>query len=180
MADDKKLKWTTVQRKLGDLIPYPKNPRRMTEKQEVKLNESIIKFDLVEIPAINTDDMVIAGHQRIKLYSLIYPPETVIDVRLPNRKLTKKEFEEYNIRSNANTGEWDTGLLTAQWDRADLKEWGIDEELYTISDIKEIETFNTNVNFIIECANIKELDILKQRYGGQKIKYSDYIAKSQL
>jgi site-specific DNA-methyltransferase (adenine-specific) len=49
-------------RKVSDLIPY--NPRKLSEDKSEKLRESLEKYNL-EIPAINTNDVIIAGHQRV-------------------------------------------------------------------------------------------------------------------
>lgn len=119
-----KLKWTTQQRKVSELIPYEDNPRRLTPEQEQKLKESLEKFDLVEIPAINTDNTILAGHQRIKVLSLLGKNDEIIDVRLPNRKLTEDEVKEYVIRSNRNTGEWDFDILLEHFELDDLMNWG--------------------------------------------------------
>ena len=101
-----KLKWTTVTKRIGELIPYGKNPRRLTDKQYDDLKQSLIKFSLAEIPVIDFDNTIIAGHMRLKVLAEIESPDFEVDVRVPNRKLTEKEFQEYNIRSNKNTGEF--------------------------------------------------------------------------
>ena len=46
---------------------------------------------------------------------------------MPNKKLTKAEFKEYNIRSNKNTGEFDFDLLANNFEIDELLEWGFDE-----------------------------------------------------
>lgn len=134
-----KLKWHNEKRKVSDLIPFEKNPRKITEKQKDDLKASLEKFDLVEIPAINTDNKIIAGHQRVMTLHLLGRGKEKIDVRVPNRKLNKKEFEEYNIRSNKNVADWDWDILEEIG--ADmLKEIGFeDEELEKIlsTDIDE-------------------------------------------
>ena len=101
-----KLFWKNEKRKVDDLIPYERNPRQMTDKQKEDLQRSLQKFNLVEIPAINTDNKIIAGHQRLKILQILGRGKEVVDVRVPSRKLTPKEFEEYNLRSNKNLGEW--------------------------------------------------------------------------
>lgn len=122
------LKWSTQKRKVNDLIPYEHNPRTMSEKQVEDLTESLRKFGLVEIPAIDQDNVIIAGHQRLKILQLIGRGDEEIDVRVPNRKLTAEEFDEYNIRSNANLGQWNWDLLS-RFDVDQLKDWGFDEML---------------------------------------------------
>lgn len=123
------MKWTTQKRKISDLIPFEQNPRQMTDKQARDLRNSLEKFDLVEIPAINSDNTILAGHQRLKILSLLGRRDEEIDVRVPDRLLTDAEVREYNVRSNKNTAEWDWDML-ANFDELMLKEIGFsDKEL---------------------------------------------------
>lgn len=139
-----KLKWTTQQRKINDLVPFEQNPRTMTEEQVKKLKESLEEFDLVEIPAIDTDNKIVAGHQRLKVMQLLGRGEEVIDVRIPNRKLTATEFKRYLIRSNKNTGSWDYSLLATLSDIEELKELGFtDRELDNV-DFSELDDIDFN------------------------------------
>ncbi len=102
-----KLVWHTEKRKIDDLLPYSKNPRTISEKQMSDLKKSLKKFNLVEIPAIDTDGKIIAGHQRVKGLQLLGRGKEEIEVRVPNRKLTQEEYDRYLITSNAVTGDWD-------------------------------------------------------------------------
>jgi DNA modification methylase len=106
-----KLTWTTVQRKVNDLIPQEVNPRKITDKQMKDLTKSLKKYNLVEIPAVDLDGKILAGHQRIKALQLLGRGEEIIDVRIPNRKLTEDEAKQYLISSNALGGDWDLDLL---------------------------------------------------------------------
>jgi DNA modification methylase len=123
----KKLEWSTVQRKVNELIPFEQNPRKMTEEQVAQLTKSIEQFNLVELPAIDTDNILVAGHQRMKVMQLLGRGEETIDVRIPNRKLTAKEFKDYNVRSNKNTGMWDDELLAGLFDEQELRELGFND-----------------------------------------------------
>lgn len=51
----KPLTWHTEVRVVNELVPYEKNPRTLSDKQREDLEASITKFNLVEIPAINTE-----------------------------------------------------------------------------------------------------------------------------
>lgn len=106
-----KLEWHNEKRRVKDLIPFEKNPRKLTDSQAKELKKSIERFNLVEIPAINLDGKIVAGHQRLKIMSLLGREQEEIDVRVPNRPLTEEEFSEYCLRSNKNTGEWDLEAL---------------------------------------------------------------------
>ena len=121
-----KLEWNTEKRAVSELIPHSNNPRIMTAKQVNDLTKSLNRFNLVEIPAINTDNTILAGHQRLKIMQLLGRGDEVIDVRVPSRPLTKQEVDEYLIRSNKNTGDWDFEMLANVFEVPDLTDWGFD------------------------------------------------------
>jgi DNA modification methylase len=108
---DKKLHWHTVSKKVDDLVPQEVNPRTITRKQMEDLKKSLQKFNLAEIPAIDLNGRILAGHQRIKALQLLGRGGEEIDVRVPNRKLTEEESKQYLIGSNALGGDWDFELL---------------------------------------------------------------------
>ena len=120
------MKWHSEKRKIKDLIPYPQNPRQMTDKQNEDLKKSLEKFDLVEIPAIDTDNKIISGHQRLRILTQLGRGDEEIDVRVPDRKLTEEEFKEYLIRANKNTGQFDFDELANNFEVDDLKNYGFD------------------------------------------------------
>jgi len=115
-----KLNWTTVQKRVDDLIPQEVNPRTITDKQMSDIKKSLKKYNLVEIPAIERDGKILAGHQRIKALQLLGRGEELIDVRIPNRKLTKKESEQYLIASN-KLGQWLEEFRTLKWQEIGLE-----------------------------------------------------------
>lgn len=122
-----KLKFHNEKRKINDLIPYESNPRKLTEKQFDDLKKSLEKFDLAEIPVIDIDNKIVAGHQRLVVLKALGRGEEEIDVRIPSRKLTEEEFQEYLIRSNKNTGQWDWDMLGNVFDLEKLQDWGFDD-----------------------------------------------------
>ncbi len=121
------LSWKTERRKVSALIPYEKNPRRLTEAQAAQLSKSLSKFNLVEIPAVNTDGTIIAGHQRLATMKALGRGDEMVDVRVPSRKLSEAELKEYNLRSNKNTGEWDYGILAEAFGVDLLKDVGFSD-----------------------------------------------------
>jgi len=123
------IQWRTEKRRIGDLIEWEKNPRRLTEKQAEDLRNSIVKFGYVEEIVLNYDGKsMIGGHQRRRIMQLqlMLDPTTEIDVRLPDRELTPEEREELAIRLNRNSGEWDFDLLANEFDESKLIEWGFE------------------------------------------------------
>lgn len=134
-----KLEWHNEKRKISDLIPYESNPRQITEKQYSDLKKSVTKFNLAEIPAINLDNKICAGHQRLKAMSEVYGNDFEIDVRVPNRKLSEKEFKEYNVRSNKNTAGWEYDILANEFEIEELIEWGFEEKELDLDKLKDGE-----------------------------------------
>ena len=133
-----KLEWHTEKRKVSDLILFDGNPRQMSEKQADDLLKSLKKFNLVEIPVIDTENRVLAGNMRVTSLHVLGRENEEIEVRVPNRALTEKEAREYLLRSNKNTGSWDMDVLAnfdedmlidVGWDSVELdKIFGLDEK----------------------------------------------------
>lgn len=129
------IEWTTVKARVKDLIPFEYNPRVLTEDRKELLKKSLEKFNLAEIPAINTDNKIIAGHQRVKVLLELGRGDELIDVRIPNRRLTDKEFKEYNITSNVPTGFWDADILEEFFADINLDELGLNIDDIEIPEI---------------------------------------------
>lgn len=129
------LEWYTEKRKVSDLIPYEYNPRKRTPDRIQKLKESLERFNLVEIPVINLDNTIIAGHQRVFALYEIGRGNDIIDVRVPNRLLTEEEFKEYNVRSNIGIGEWDLDMLLEHFSEFNFDDLGLDLDFELPDDI---------------------------------------------
>jgi hypothetical protein len=131
-----KLEWTTVQRKVNDLLALEINPRKITEAKRQHLIKSLGKFNLADIPVINADNTIISGHQRIKALQILERGEELIDVRFPNRQLTEKELKEYMLIANTHAGEWDFDLFNDNF--ADIDMEMINLEIPTFEEIEDI------------------------------------------
>lgn len=151
-----KLIWRTESRKVGDLIPHSQNPRKLTGIQKDFLRESLEKFGLVEIPAINTDNTLLAGHQRSAIILALYGKDYEIDVRIPSRQLEESEVKEYIIRSNKNTGSWDNDILKEYFSEDELEQFG-----FTVDEVINIVVF--------EYAELPDIDIEGFQY--EDVKY---------
>lgn len=131
------INFITEKRKLSELVPAGYNPRKLSEKAYKDIEKSLSKFGLAEIPVINTDGILIAGHQRVQILANLKGTDYEIDVRVPTRKLTDKECREYNIRSNKNVGEWDFTKLEHEFKTEDLLEWGFDDVDFNFGEVIE-------------------------------------------
>src|SRR3989344_8470461 len=103
----RKLEWRTERRKVKDLIQYKKNPRVLSPVQLEGLKRSLKKFNMAELPCINTDGTLVAGNQRVLALSLLGRDEDEIEVRVPNRPLSDKEFRDYLLTSNRSGADRD-------------------------------------------------------------------------
>lgn len=151
-----KLTWTTVQRKVKDLLPFKENPRKISAEQVADLKKSLSKFGLVEIPAIDSDNKIIAGHQRLATLHLLGRGDEIIDCRIPNRKLTESEYKQYLIISNKVHGEWDEDLLSKYFDADLLLDSGFNDEEITDLFSDDLNTEDDNFDIDEEVKKIKK------------------------
>ena len=137
MSKPKKLAWKNVKVRLGDLIEWDKNPRRLTSKQADDLRDSMKRFDYVEPIVVDHDlTSIIGGHERkrIMIQRMLLESDTMIDARAPNRPLTLEEREELAIRLNQNRGEWDFDALANNFETGKLFEWGFEPKEFGMED----------------------------------------------
>ncbi len=123
--------WHTEQRYVKELLPFKHNPRKMSQKQIEDLTKSLKKFNIVEIPAIDTDNKIISGHQRCAVLQLMGRGDELIDVRVPSRPLTEAEYKGYMVTANKVQGNWDEELLSEYFETDLLLDSGFDKEEIT-------------------------------------------------
>jgi site-specific DNA-methyltransferase (adenine-specific) len=127
----------------------------MSPRQVEDLKKSLTKFNLVEIPVVDRDNKVIAGHQRLMVLKLLGREAEKIEVRVPSRKLTKTEYEQYLLTSNRVHGDWDWERLAADFDIDTLLTSGFDDtDLSHLFDDLDVEDDEFNVD--------KELEKIKK------------------
>lgn len=120
--------WQTVPVRLGDLKPWPRNPRQIKGKQAKRLAESFDEFGQVETIAIGPDGEVYNGHQRLAVLMQKHGPDYVLEARQAERSLTEREREKLTVYLHKGAaGEWDWDLLADGFEVGDLLEWGFEE-----------------------------------------------------
>lgn len=129
MSKRKPIIWRTERRRVGDLIEWDRNPRLLTDREAEELDRSLETFGYVDVVVVNTDGSLIGGHMRKRrmLELGMISAEDDIDVRVPSRKLNRKEAEQLAIRLNKNTGSWDLDRLKTEFDIDDLLDWGFEK-----------------------------------------------------
>lgn len=130
------IKWNLETRKLKDLKPHPKNPRKLSKHDAKHLQASIDKFGLIDKPIITHEGMIIGGHQRIAVLKKSKAKE--VECWVPDQELDEKDIDELCIRLNRVNGEFDFDILANEFDIPDLIEWGFaNEELIGFDEIEE-------------------------------------------
>lgn len=125
---DNGLTWTNEQRRLGDLLDWPQNPRQIRKDEAGRLADSLDKFGQVQTIAIDPDNEIVDGHQRKNVWGALarYGPDFLVDVRVASRHLTERERQQLAVYLHKGAaGEWDFDTL-ANWDVEieDLTDWG--------------------------------------------------------
>lgn len=121
--------WTVKRVRLGELKPWQRNPRRMSEEHARRLLDSWEEFGQVQTIAVSPDLEVYDGHQRLSALLSAYGPDYEVVVLQSSRDLTDDERRRLVIMLHAGTmGEWDWEEL-ATWDIDLLTESGFDREL---------------------------------------------------
>ena len=116
-----------IMRNISELLPAEYNPRKLSEKQEKDIRQSLEKFGMAEPAIVNMNEyrknIIIGGHQRIKVMEKLgHKKVPVIEVNLD-----LEDEKELNIRLNKNTGEWDYQILGDFFDKDLILDWGFEE-----------------------------------------------------
>lgn len=151
-----KLQWRNERRRVKDLLPFKHNPRSLSEKQRQDLINSIQKFGLVEIPVVGLDNKILAGHQRVAVLQLLGRGEELIDVRVPTRPLTAKEYKTYLLTSNRVHGDWDYSILAEHFDIDTMLVSGFDDSDLSVAFADSLETDEDNFDMDVEVKKIKK------------------------
>ena len=165
--------------KISKVKGNPSNPRIIKNDKFKKLVTSIKEFpEMLKLRPIVVDEdmMVLGGNMRLKASKEAGLKEVWIDI---DEGLTEEQKKEFIVKDNVGFGEWEWDMLANEWDSVHLAEWGLDvwqnEDDFT--DIEEITNFNEDVNFIIKCENLKQLEELKDKIKitSNKTNYNKFI-----
>ena len=131
-----------IYKKVGDLIPYEKNPRNNTKAVKY-VAKSIEEFGFKVPLVIDRDNVVVCGHTRLmatKQLGIEEVPCIVAD------DLTDEQIKAFRLADNkvAEQSEWDIGLLNEELDdilNVDMSDFGFD--IFSMDDLEEMEGYNS-------------------------------------
>lgn len=114
-----KMKTITVQ--LDKLKEYENNPRR-NDKAVGAVLASIKKFGFINPIIVNADNVILAGHTRLKALKEDGAKEAQV-IRLSH--MTEQEEKAFRIADNrvADFASWDGDLLEAEMEEIDADDW---------------------------------------------------------
>lgn len=118
--------WSLKAIPIKDLVENPKNPRFISKEQNRLLTEIIDDFGLIDKPIVNLDNLLIGGHQRLKILKKM--KIKTVECWVPDRLLTPEEIDRLCIALNLNQGFFDYEMLANNFDVTDLLSWGFTED----------------------------------------------------
>jgi hypothetical protein len=182
--------------KISKVKGNPSNPRIIkndkfkTLKHSIRTMPGYMKLRPV---IVDEDMMVLGGNMRLKASIDLGKKEIWTDmftqadcddmnkIAIEEERETKTYLEYCDaiiIKDNVSSGEWEWDILANDWDSVLLNEYGLDvwENQDDVEDIEEVIDFSEDVNFIIKCENLKELEELKDKLKltGTKTSYSKF------
>ena len=131
-----------IYKKVGDLIPYEKNPRKNTKAVKY-VAKSIEEFGFKQPIIIDRDNVVVCGHTRLKASEQLGIEEVPCIVA---DDLTDEQIKAFRLADNkvSEQAEWDIGLLNEELDdilNVDMGDFGFD--MFSIDDLEEMEGYNS-------------------------------------
>lgn len=149
-----------VSKALSELIPYEKNPRKISDEAVNAVAESIQEFGFKNPILIDKDNVIIAGHTR-RLASLKLGLERVPCVVCDD--LTPQQIKALRLADNKTNelADWDIGELDLEL--ADLLDMDMERFGFDIDeDVEEKEAKSVGLNeqwqIIIDCDSESDME----------------------
>lgn len=129
-------------RKVSELIPYEKNPRKNDKAVDIVAN-SIKEFGFKVPIVVDINDVIITGHTRLKAAKKLGIEEVPVIVA---SDLTENQVNAYRLADNktGEAAEWDFDLLMEELDfitpELDMADFGFDLFHYEPTDSEETDS----------------------------------------
>ena len=121
---------------IRDLIPHPRNPRKISQEDLNRLCDSIRQngywqhrpMAVEPVPDRPGKYYILDGNQRKKALGRLKRYEVPAMIYT---ELTDEERDDIILRSNINNGEWDVPMLQAEFEQVDFEQIGLEFEMPT-------------------------------------------------
>lgn len=136
---------------LSNIKVNPNNPRAIKDGKFNKLLESLREFPemMKERPMVLVTDtdgklMPLGGNMRLRALKELKYTEISDDWVSIVDNWTDEQKRQFIVKDNLSYGEWDWDLLTSEYDKEELIEWGMD--LYEFEGIEDLEEKEEKTN----------------------------------
>lgn len=175
----------------GQLNGLPKNPRFFRdyryEAMKRSINESPEMLELRELivfPYQKGRYIVVCGNLRLRACKELGYKE--LPCKILDKGTDAKKLREYATKDNVNFGENDIDVMTSEWDKSELIDWGVEfapdkpvdgfkDRFNSITDETAIYPLVPKFDekhelFIIQSGNEVDSNWLRERLGMQRMK----------
>ena len=175
----------------GQLQGLPKNPRFFRDYRYIAMKKSIEESpemlelrELIVFPYSEGRYVVVCGNLRLRACKELGYKELPCKILSPDTEV--KKLREYATKDNVSFGENDMDVMTNDWDRSELQEWGVEfasekpkdafkERFDSITDDTAIYPLVPKYDekhelFIIQSANEVDSNWLRERLGMQRMR----------
>ena len=122
MSETQQIYWTNTVVKLGDLQPWPGNPKTSSKRDARALLKSWDELGQFQSIAVGPGGEVYDGHQRLSALLTVHGKDYQVEARQSSRPLDETERRKIALYSR-QIGAWDWETLSG-WEPAQLMEWG--------------------------------------------------------
>lgn len=123
-----------VIKKIEDLKASEYNPRFLSKEAFENLKQSLERFGFIDPVIVNMfpgrENRIVGGHQRTEVWKFLGNTEVPCVIVSLDLEMEK----QLNIRLNRNSGEWDMEILTKEFDKGTLLDWGFNEDDFKLMD----------------------------------------------
>lgn len=133
------IKWKPELRSVSELKHWDKNPRTISEVAYSRLKNKIVDEGMHQVLTIDTDNSVLSGNQRLDILREVGVEQ--VWCMVPERALTEQERDKVGIQSNIIEGEWNTEILSKDFDIPMLLDQGFTKLQLGMNDLVE-DNFN--------------------------------------
>lgn len=175
----------------GQLKGLPKNPRFSRDfrydamKKSIEESPEMLELrELIVYPYNKGRYLVVCGNLRLRACKELGYKELPCKILSPETDVRK--LREYATKDNVSFGENDMDVMTNEWDKAELQDWGVEfapekktdefrERFNAITDDDAIYPLVPKYDekhelFIIQSANEVDSNWLRERFGMQRMK----------
>ena len=175
----------------GQLKGLPKNPRFFRDyrydamKKSIKESPEMLELrELIVFPYPEGRYIVVCGNLRLRACKELGYTELPCKILSPDTDV--KKLREYATKDNVNFGENDLDVMSNEWDKTELSDWGVEfapekavdefkERFDAITDETAIYPLVPKYDekhelFIIQSANEVDSNWLRERLGMQRMR----------